>query len=348
MNVQEVRLIAERWVAEEVAQSPDEVLGAFTWGSLNWMADENPFPPSSDLDLVVVVPTVDPVRHRVCKRSYGGVAIEPFYVPRERLLSAEELLADYAFGPNLSHTKVLFDPHRIIEGLRAVMVPEFARRHWVRLRCRSLRDWALPVIAAFEQSDRLFYLNAVTCLAVKAMAQMALSADLRNPTVKKALVKVRDVLVAYELAEEHQGLLRLLGAAELDDETILRASSHCKQTLDQACTWLRTPFIGDNCVTVHSRPSLEVDVPACVAGARGREIFLWVASLHAHAMIALENDAPAAVLAAARQVYVDDMAAIHAATPAEARARMLACRPALERMVALCDDIIARNARAIA
>jgi hypothetical protein len=225
------------------------------------------------------------------------------------------------------------------------MAPEFARRHWVNLRCRSLRDWALPVIAAFEQSDRLFYLNGVTCLAVKAMAQMALSADLRNPTVKKALVKVRDVLVAYNLAEEHQGLLRLLGATELDDEAILRASSHCRQTLDEACTWLRTPFIGDNCVTMHSRPSLDVDVPTCVAEGKGREIFLWVASLHAHALIALENDAPAAVLAAARQIYVDDMAAIQAATPAEARARMLACRPALERMVELCDDIAARNAR---
>jgi hypothetical protein len=347
MNVEEVRSIAKQWVAEETARSPGEVLGAFTYGSINWMADENPFPPSSDLDLVVVVPTVDPVRHRVCKRSFGGIAVEAFYVPRERLLSAEALLADFAFGPNLVHAKVLFDPHRIVEGLRAVMVPEFARRHWVRQRCRSLRDWALPVIAEFEQSDRLFYLNAVTCLAVKAMAQMALSADLRNPTVKKALVKVRDVLVAYDLAEEHQWLLRLLGAAELDDETILRAASNCRQTLDQACTWYKTPFIGDNCVTVHSRPSLEVDVPACVAGGRGREIFLWVASLHAHAIIALENDAPAEVLAAARQVYVGDMAAIQAATPAEARARMLACRPALERMLDLCDDIVTRNACAI-
>jgi hypothetical protein len=42
------------------------------------------------------------------------------------------------------------------------------------------------------------------------------------------------------------------------------------------------------------------------------------------------------------------MALIRAATLAEARVQMLACRPALERMAGLCDDIIARNARAIA
>jgi hypothetical protein len=84
-----------------------------------------------------------------------------------------------------------------------------------------VRDQALSVIAAFEQSDSLVYVNAVAWLAVRAMAQMALLADLRNPTFKKALVKVRDVLAAYDMAEEHRELLRLLGAAELDDGTIL-------------------------------------------------------------------------------------------------------------------------------
>ena len=75
---------------------------------------------------------------------------------------------------------------------------------------------------------------------------------------------------------------------------------------------------------------------------------MWVESLYAHAMIAIVNDAPPAVMAATRQVYLGDMARIRSATPAEARARMLACRPTLERMVGVCDDIVARNARAIA
>ena len=348
MNAKEARSIAKRWVAEEVARTPGEVLCAFTHGSINWMADEDPFPPSSDLDLVVAVPKVDPARHWPCKRPYGRIAVEAFYVPRERLLSVDALLADFALAPNVVGGKVLFDPDRIVEGLRAAMAPEFARRHWVRLRCRALRNYALPVIAAFEQSARLFHLNGVTCLAVQAMAQMALTADLQNPTVKKSLVKARDVLASYGLAEEHRELLRVLGVAELDDEAILEATAHCRQTLDEACRWRRTRFMGDNCVTVHARLGLDVDVPSCVAAGLGREIFLWVASLHAHAMIALENDAPAGVLAAARQVYMKDMATIGAATTAEGRARMLACRPALERMVDLCDDIITRNARAIA
>jgi hypothetical protein len=348
MNAGQARSIAEQWVTEELARFPGEVLCVFTHGSINWLADEDPFSPSSDLDLVVVVPKVDPARHRPCKRPYGGIAVEAFYVPHEWLLSTDALLADFRLAPNVVHGKVLFDPDRIMDGLRAVMAPELARRHWVRLRCRSVRDHALPVISAFERSDSLIYLNAVTCLAVRAMAQMVLLADLKNPTVKKALVKARDVFSAYDMAEEQRRLLHLFGAAELDDDSILVASRHCHQTLDEACHWLRTPFIGDNCVTVYSRPSLDVDVPACVAEGTGREIFSWVVTLYAHAMIALENDAPAAVAAAAKQVYLGDMASIQAATPAQARAQMLACRPGLERMVDLCDDIIARNALALA
>ena len=347
-NAGEVRSIAERWVAEEVARFPGEVLCVFTHGSINWMADEDPFPPSSDLDLAVVVPQVDPSRHRPCKRPYLGIPVEVFYAPQAWFLSADTVLADFRLAPNVVSGKVLFDPDRIMDGLRTVVTPEFARRHWLHLRCRSVRDQALPVITAFEQSDSLVYIYAVTCLAVRAMTQMALLADLRNPTVKKALVKVRDVFHAYDMAEEHGRLLHLFGAAALDGQAILEASRHCRQTLAEACRWLRTPFIGDNCVTVYSRPSLEVDVPDCVAKGMGREIFLWIGTLYAHAMIALENDAPADVLATARQVYLDDMGSVGAATLAEARAQLLACRPALERMVDLCDDIIARNTRALA
>lgn len=101
-------------------------------------------------------------------------------------------------------------------------------------------------------------------------------------------------------------------------------------------------------MTPHSRLTLDHDVPACVAEGASREIFMWVEILHGHAMIALENDAPAEVQAAARQVYLADMATMRSATVAQARARMLLCRPALDRMVDICDDIIARNPRAIA
>ena len=38
MNAEEARSIAERWVGEEVARAPGEVLCVFTHGSVNWMA----------------------------------------------------------------------------------------------------------------------------------------------------------------------------------------------------------------------------------------------------------------------------------------------------------------------
>jgi hypothetical protein len=348
MNAGDVRSIAERWVAEEVSRTPGEILGAFTWGSVNWMAAEEPFPGTSDLDLAVVIPELDPERHRVSKRAYAGLVVEPFYLPRERFLSAERLLADCAVAPNLVDGTVLFDPAGSLQRLRAEMAPELGRRHWVRLRCRDRRDQALSLVAAFEASESLAHLNGVCCAAVLAMAQMALIADLRNPTVKKALVKARDVLASYGKADEHGALLRLLGCVGLRDEDVLAVASHCRVALEEACRWLRTPFPPDNHVSLHSLAALDLDVPARVREGNGREIFLWVASLYAYAMIAIQNDAPEPVAGAAMQFYRADMALIGMATVAETRSRLRACGVALQRMTDTSDDIVGGNARAFA
>jgi hypothetical protein len=342
--VRQARAIAKQWVAEEVGRLGGETLGAFTYGSINWMADDEPLPPSSDLDLVLVVPRVEPARHRILKRSYDGIVIEASHIAHERLLSAEAVLADGFLAPNLVQASVLFDPLGIVDGLQRAIRPDFRRQHWVRERCRALREYALAIVSQFEQSESLVYLNAVACLAVRAMGQMALLAALGNPTVKKVLVKACEVLAAHGLTDQYQELLRLLRYTDLDDATILKVASHCRQAQVEACPWLRTPFPGDNCVSPCSLPALDLDVPACVEHGSGREIFLWVETLYEHAMIALHNDAPPAVAAAATEVYVADMAAIGSATVAEARQRLLPCRPALDRMLAVCDDIVERNA----
>jgi hypothetical protein len=102
------------------------------------MADEDPFPRSSDLDLIMAVPKVDPARHSPKKRPYHGVAVEAVYLPRDRFLSAEGLLADFALGPQLATGTVRFDPDGTLQRLRAAMAPKFAQRCWSRLRCRGV------------------------------------------------------------------------------------------------------------------------------------------------------------------------------------------------------------------
>ena len=263
MNAADARSIAGRWVAEEASRTRGELLGAFTWGSVNWMAAEEPFPETSDLDLAVVVPLLDPERHRVRKSAYAELVIEPFYLPSERFGSTERLLADCAVAPNLVDGTVLLDPGGRLQGLRAEMAPELGRRRWVRLRCRDRRDQALSLVVAFETSESLAYLNGVCCAAVLAIAQMALIADLRNPTVKKALLKARDVLAAYGRADEHRALLRLLGGADLRDEDVLAVASHCRAALEEACRWLRTPFPPDNLVGMGTVAEARSRVRAC-------------------------------------------------------------------------------------
>lgn len=347
MDAGEVRRIAEKWVVDEIARAPGETLGVFTHGSVNWMADGDAFPASSDLDLAVVVAETDPVRHHPYKQSYGGIVIEAFYLPATRLSPVEAILADWVLGPNLAAGRVLFDREDRLTGLQQKIRREFPRRHWVRQRCRSLYEHALAIVTRFEQSDSLVYLNAVANLALRSMAQMALLAALRNPTVKKALLKAHEILTTYHVAGEYQELLRLLRFTDLDDRTILRVTAHCRRALMDACQVLRTPFPGDNCVTMHGLTALDGDVPACVAQGAGRDIFLWVETVYTHALITLLNDAPAGMADAATRLYVEDMTTIRSSTVAEARARLLTCRPALDRMLGVCDDLVDRNLEAM-
>jgi hypothetical protein len=342
----EARAIAERWVAEELGRSAGDVVCVLTSGSINHMPDSDPFPASSDLDLLLVVPEIDRERHWVSKFSYQGIALELGYVPRERLRSAEVVLGDFALAEHVVHGKVLFDPERIVGGLRAAIAAEFADRRWIRRRCRAGAEHALSLIKAFESDGSLFHLTGVTFHALRCMGQMALVADLQNPTGKQALVKARGVFTTYGLADEHDRLLRLLGAAELGSEAIFEVAAHCRDALGQASEVMRTRFMGDSMVNVHSLPALDQLVPACVAAGTGREIFAWIGTLFAHVMIAIMNDAPAEVAAAATETYVRDMGRIGAATVEEARARMLACRPALAHMVGVADEIVAHNSRA--
>lgn len=347
MNVREARSIARQWVADQVADAPGELLGAFTWGSINWMAEEARLPASADVDIAVVVRELDPGRHRVAKRPYRGLAVEPCYVPRQRFASAEAVLGDYALAPNLVHGQVLLDPECLLERLRASVAPEYPRRQWIRRRCRQKRDEGVQFAGWGEASDSFLFAAAVAFQAVHQLAQMVLIADLRNPTVKKALLAAREVLSAYGLERGHQELLALAGAADLGRDALLAAAGRCRRALDLACRWKRTPFGPDNHVNEHARATLEVDVPACVAAGTGRELAAWVGFLHSISMMALRNDAPAEVEAGAWYGYLDDMATLGVATMEEARARVAACRRAFDRFTAVCDGIVDRNPRAL-
>jgi hypothetical protein len=344
MNVREVREIGERWLAEELGRD-GEIVCAFTGGSINRMAEGASFPESSDLDLVLVVPHLDPVRHRTEKRAYGGIAIEPFYVPLERFRSADELLADFGLCPHALAGRVLHDPQGFLERVRPALAAGFARRRWIRARWQAVRQHTLPWLDWGERDGRLLQVNAVSFHAIQGLAQMALIADLADPTVKKALVKAKDVFAAYQQEERHRSLLRLLGADGLDDDAVLAMAGRCLETLDAACACLRTPFEGDNAVSVHALPSLQLEVPACVAAGAGREIALWVASLYTFALHAIENDGPQPLASAARERYLADMMRMSAATEADALARVRACRAALDEMEGVCEAIVAANPR---
>ena len=59
MLVLDARRIVRQWILEEAAQSPG-FRGAFFHGSINWLADEDSLPATSDVDVMVVTAAPTP------------------------------------------------------------------------------------------------------------------------------------------------------------------------------------------------------------------------------------------------------------------------------------------------
>ena len=57
--VKQVREVARQWVIEEASTLPG-FHGAFFAGSINWLPDDAAFPPTSDVDVVVVLADASP------------------------------------------------------------------------------------------------------------------------------------------------------------------------------------------------------------------------------------------------------------------------------------------------
>lgn len=55
MQVKAVKDIGRQWVREEASKVAG-FYGAYFIGSINWMAEEDPFPTTSDVDIKVVFP----------------------------------------------------------------------------------------------------------------------------------------------------------------------------------------------------------------------------------------------------------------------------------------------------
>lgn len=301
MIVQQAKEIARQWVLEEAAKLPD-FCGAFFSGSTAAMADNTMLPASSDVDVEIVLDSdIIPVSPR--KFVFHGLILEVSYAPLERVRSPESVLGNYFTAIHFIYPSIIADPFGHLAVIQPTVAQEYSRRVWVRKRCEHAREeftisltWLDGTAPIHKQVIRWLY-------ALLILTHVVLVADLRNPTVRKSVIVVGDVLTKYGHPELHERLLGILGSAMMQRAQVGVLLASCDKAFDAAQPVHKTRFMYDANILGISRPMAIDGTWDLIAGGSHREVMFWIAAIHTWCQTALHNDAPPDVLSRFTPAY---------------------------------------------
>ena len=151
------KIVAQQWVNEEASALPG-FAGACLHGSINWLPEDAFLPPTSDLDVMVVLDAAAPPP-KPGKFRYRDVLLEVSYAPRAQFRSAAYILGQYHLAGSFRAASVIADPGGWLREVQQAVARDYAKRPWVRRRCGHARHRILTGFA-LESGD--LFSNQVT------------------------------------------------------------------------------------------------------------------------------------------------------------------------------------------
>jgi hypothetical protein len=240
MRVSEARATARRWVLEEAHSLPG-FGGAFLHGSINWMADDELLAPTSDVDLLVLHDDPPPTARRG-KFRYHGLLLEASYLPNATLATAEQILGAYHLAGSFRMTTILADPSGRLASLHAAVAEHYARREWVRARCDDAANKVRRFLTGLDEPAQQHDHATTVLFAAGVTTHVLLVAGLRNPTVRRRYVTVRELLAEHDLLHVHEQLLDLLGCAAITPARVSEHLAALAKLFDATASVVATPF----------------------------------------------------------------------------------------------------------
>jgi hypothetical protein len=240
MLVGQARSLAQAWVRQE-AQSLLGFQGAFMTGSAIWSPDDAVLAPSSDVDVMIVLTgPLPPVKPG--KVKYRGVLLDATYLAADELDSPDAVLSSYYLASSFWRPGILLDPTGRFQALTEVVSKEYSRRHWVKQRCEHGWSNAARHFSALSGTLPLHDQATIWLFGTAASTIVLLCAGLRNPTVRKRYLAVRQLLEEYGLQHHYEPLLEALGCARMSRERVEQHLRALERTFDAAASVVNTPF----------------------------------------------------------------------------------------------------------
>ena len=289
MLVGEARSLARAWVDDEARSLPG-FQGAFLTGSAIWMPDHAELPPTSDVDVMVVLDgPLPPVK--LGKVAYQGVLLDVTYLAAEELQSPDDVLGSYYLAPSFARPSILRDPTGRLRALSEIVSKEYPRRRWIVRRCEHGWSNAARHFGALSGALPLHDQAIIWLFGTAASTIVLLSAGLRNPTVRTRYRAVRQLLAEYGLLDRYESLLEDLGCAGMSREQVEGHLTALEPVFDAAASAVRSPFFFASDISAVARPIAVDGSRELIERGHHREAVFWIAATFARCDKILYHDA---------------------------------------------------------
>jgi hypothetical protein len=245
--VGEAKRIAKEWVEAE-APNISNFQGAFLVGSLNFRKQDEPLPPTSDVDVRIVVDFDN--RELIYKQGLvqqilmvRGIKLDTGFDPIQEFITPEQVLSNFIYASNFSVPNILSDPTGKLTKLQKAVAEQFASKKWVTKRIEGasgLAQWGLDGLQSGSFIDRMLAL-----WYAMNIASLPLQADLRPPTIRKGVIVFLDVMEAFGRHDLHESLLKLYGSQSMTRVDVEMHLEDLSNTFDRVIEIVQSPSFGD-------------------------------------------------------------------------------------------------------
>jgi hypothetical protein len=293
MQVGQAKEIVRQWIAAEASRTP-RFHGAFFHGSINELPDGATLSHTSDVDVIIVVhgPTLP---KKPGKLMSQGVLIDASYLPADDLQSAEQLLGLSHLAGSLCADSLIADPTGQLRVVQAGIANDYAKQEWVARRCEHAAQRVLTHLDRLDGS-LLFHDQMISWLfGTGVTAHVLLAAGLKNLTVRKRYLAVRQLLVEYGQADFYPALLEMLGCAHINQELASEHLNRLEAAFDAARVLIRSPYPFAADISYDSRKLAIDGSRELIEQGNAPEAMFWIAVTYSRCMKVLWEDGTAEV-----------------------------------------------------
>ena len=274
-TVAEIRDISRNWIREKYGDRIDFV-GAHLVGSLHHTAPDVVFPPYRDVDLAIVLDSIE--EQTIDDSDFEGLILEAILVPVSRYTDVERMLSDACNASIFASVdNVLLDPRGTLVPLAEQVSARYGEQKWALARRDEVLGCARKALAAMAAAETVpevaFALGELNMYLIATLTV----AHLKPLTHRRNMLHLRGYVNSEKEQEVFERLHGLVGSSDFGRERAESFLDKAVQAFDYAVSVHRTPVPYDHKLVACERPYLLEGTREMFAEQGWRESFFWIA-----------------------------------------------------------------------